>query len=57
MKRFIDLHIHTMNSDGMLTPMEVLEQARKKKLTAFSITDHDSVDAYFELAIILPTAG
>jgi len=49
MRRFIDLHIHSMNSDGMLTPEEILEISRKKKLTAFSITDHDSVDAFFDL--------
>lgn len=53
MKRFIDLHIHTINSDGMLSPTEVLQEARKKKLTAFSITDHDSVDAFFELENIM----
>jgi len=49
MKRFIDLHIHTVKSDGTFTPTEVLETARKKKLTAFSITDHDSVDAFFDI--------
>jgi len=53
MRRFIDLHIHTINSDGMFSPIEVLEEARKKKLTAFSITDHDSVDAFFELENII----
>lgn len=49
MKRFIDLHIHTVKSDGTFTPIEVLETARKKKLTAFSITDHDSIDAFFDI--------
>lgn len=39
----IDLHIHTTASDGSLTPSEVLQLARKLKLAAVAITDHDTV--------------
>lgn len=39
-----DLHIHTTSSDGVLSPKEVLEWASKKRITAISITDHDTVD-------------
>jgi len=42
----IDLHIHTRFSDGALTPEEVLSFAKKKGLSAISITDHDSVSAF-----------
>ncbi|MDR0304361.1 MAG: PHP domain-containing protein [Chitinispirillales bacterium] len=42
----IDLHIHTRFSDGALTPEEVLLVAKKKGLSAISITDHDAVGAY-----------
>ena len=39
----IDLHCHSSYSDGIFTPRQLLEMAEKKKLTIFSITDHDSV--------------
>lgn len=45
----IDLHIHTNHSDGTDTVKELLENAEKQKLEVISITDHDSVDAYYEL--------
>ena len=39
----IDLHIHTICSDGTWTPREVVLRAKKLNLAAISITDHDSV--------------
>lgn len=39
-----DLHAHTTCSDGVLSPAEVVEQARQAGLAAVGITDHDSVD-------------
>lgn len=42
----IDLHIHTIESDGELTPTEILEYANKNNLKYFSITDHNSIKAY-----------
>jgi predicted metal-dependent phosphoesterase TrpH len=45
-KKYIDLHIHTTASDGLLTPEEVVEIAAKEGLSAISITDHDSIDGY-----------
>lgn len=39
----IDLHVHTVFSDGTLTPKEVVLRARKLGLVAVSITDHDTV--------------
>lgn len=39
----IDLHIHTIYSDGTCTPEEVVYRAEKLNLVAISITDHDSV--------------
>lgn len=41
---FVDLHIHTVFSDGLFTPEEVVERAKGFGLTAIAITDHDSVD-------------
>ncbi len=42
----IDLHIHTTFSDGLSTPAEVLDIARKKKLSGISICDHDNFAGY-----------
>jgi predicted metal-dependent phosphoesterase TrpH len=45
-RRYVDLHIHTIHSDGTNTVEEVLDAASKKELAAIAITDHDCVDAY-----------
>ncbi len=45
----IDLHIHTNNSDGSDSVIEVLKKAEKQKLSYISITDHESVNGYGEL--------
>ena len=41
--REIDLHVHTMESDGTETPREVVEHAAAQGLKAIAITDHDTV--------------
>lgn len=41
-----DLHCHTTFSDGTSTPEEVITLAKDLGLSALSITDHDTVDAY-----------
>lgn len=45
----IDLHMHTIYSDGTDTVQELLEIAEKHKLEIISITDHNEVSAYKEL--------
>jgi predicted metal-dependent phosphoesterase TrpH len=45
----IDLHTHTTCSDGKVDPIALLERAQRKNLTHFSITDHNNVDAYFQI--------
>jgi predicted metal-dependent phosphoesterase TrpH len=55
-RRYVDLHIHTIHSDGSSTVEEVFDAASKKGLAAIAITDHDCVDAYpgaFELGLRL----
>ncbi|MBM2817221.1 MAG: phosphotransferase [Ignavibacteria bacterium] len=42
--QFADLHTHTIYSDGVLTPEELLVKALKCNLAAISITDHDAVE-------------
>ncbi|OGX38352.1 MAG: hypothetical protein A3D87_02380 [Omnitrophica WOR_2 bacterium RIFCSPHIGHO2_02_FULL_50_17] len=44
MRRFADLHIHTLHSDSTLSPQEVVEQARQNGLSCVGITDHDILD-------------
>jgi predicted metal-dependent phosphoesterase TrpH len=42
----IDLHAHTNESDGTLTPTELVALAREKDLSALAITDHDTFRGY-----------
>lgn len=46
MEKVIDLHIHTNQSDGVLSPRELIDYAIKHNINTISITDHDSIDAY-----------
>lgn len=47
---FIDLHSHTNESDGTLTPAELVQLAMRANLAALAITDHDTF-AGFEKAL------
>ena len=40
----VDLHVHSTCSDGTLTPEELVDYAIQKGLTAFALTDHDTVN-------------
>ncbi|MGH7230959.1 MAG: PHP domain-containing protein [Nitrospiraceae bacterium] len=40
----LDLHLHTVYSDGSLPPGDVLALAQKADVSALAITDHDTVD-------------
>ncbi len=46
LRRYVDLHIHTIHSDGSWTVDEVVDAASKKGLSAIAITDHDCIDGY-----------
>ncbi|MGI5897827.1 MAG: PHP domain-containing protein [Candidatus Dojkabacteria bacterium] len=45
----IDLHTHTINSDGSQTTIELLKEAEKKGMNYLSITDHNSIRAYKDI--------
>lgn len=45
----VDLHTHTTYSDGDKNLKQLLIEAEKNSVTTLSITDHDTVDAYYEL--------
>ena len=40
----VDLHVHSTCSDGTFTPEELVDYAIQKDLTAFALTDHDTVN-------------
>ncbi len=40
----IDLHFHSIFSDGDYTPEELVALGRKQKLTAMALTDHDTTE-------------
>lgn len=44
-----DLHIHSIYSDGEKTVLELIKDLEKNKIELFSITDHDCLDACYEL--------
>lgn len=49
-ERRVDLHTHTLVSDGTLSPTALVQLAAKKALAAIAITDHDHVGALDEAA-------
>ena len=42
----VDLHIHTIYSDGVFSPEKIVDTAIDAGLDAIAITDHDNVLAY-----------
>ncbi|MEO9655679.1 PHP domain-containing protein [Marinomonas sp.] len=41
--RKVDLHSHSVCSDGRLTPTELVDLAVEQQVSLFSLTDHDSI--------------
>ena len=46
-----DLHSHTLCSDGVLSPNELINRAVEKNVDVLSITDHDTLGAYCDLEL------
>ena len=40
---FIDLHMHSTASDGSRAPADVARAAKAAALSAFALTDHDTI--------------
>ena len=50
-----DMHIHTKNSDGQYSTIEIVEMVKKLEIELFSITDHDNITSCKEMErIVLP---
>ena len=45
----VDLHSHTDRSDGVLTPSELVDLAKRVRLSALGISDHDTIQACEEI--------
>ena len=43
-----DLHMHTLHSDGTLTPTELVRLAKDKGLACIALTDHDTLNGIEE---------
>jgi predicted metal-dependent phosphoesterase TrpH len=50
MSERFDFHTHTVASDGSLSPTELVRAAAENRVTAFALTDHDTVDGIAEAA-------
>ena len=46
--KYVDLHVHSVFSDGTFTPSELVDLATENDLVAFALTDHDTVDGIDE---------
>ena len=42
----VDFHSHTSESDGTLSPAELVAAMRARGVSIFSISDHDTLGAY-----------
>jgi len=45
---YVDLHLHTTASDGVMSPSEIVRLAKAKGLQAIAITDHDTIEGLEE---------
>ena len=47
----VDYHIHTTYSDGLMTPTNIIKQAKQIGIETIAITDHDNIDGLEEARI------
>ena len=52
-----DLHCHSLYSDGVLTPVELVERAGAHGVTLWSLTDHDEVSGLAQAGEAARAAG
>ena len=50
----VDLHMHTVVSDGTDTIPELLKKIQTLGITTFAVTDHDAIDGALEMECIVP---
>ena len=47
----VDLHTHTLRSDGVLTPIELVRAAAEAGIRTLAITDHDTLASHRDLIL------
>ena len=57
MNRKVDLHLHTIASDGSWTPREAVLAAKKAGLGIMAVTDHDSLGSVASCHETCPQRG
>ncbi|MGN0349070.1 MAG: PHP domain-containing protein [Roseburia sp.] len=55
--RMVDLHVHSTESDGTLSPQEVMLAAKEAGLAAVALTDHDTVSGIAKAAPVAHELG
>jgi len=55
--RIVDLHVHSTESDGTLTPEDLVAEAKKAGLAAFALTDHDTCQGVCKAMPCATSAG
>lgn len=55
--QLIDLHVHSTASDGEVDPAGVVARARAASLSAFALTDHDTIAGMTEAVAAADAAG
>lgn len=55
--RIVDLHVHSTESDGTLTPEDLVAEAKKAGLAAFALTDHDICQGVCKAMPLAASAG
>ena len=48
----VDLHSHSIHSDGADTPEQIIERAEKNNIEILALTDHDNIDGSKKLVAI-----
>lgn len=49
----VDLHIHSYESDGEMSPVEIIKQAKERNLKYIAICDHNTINAYLSTNILV----
>jgi len=45
---YIDLHLHSYYSDGILSPKEIIKKAKEEKISILSLVDHHNINGISE---------
>lgn len=57
MYKRLELHNHTTESDGNMTPLELIQFMQQDKVDAFAITDHNTISGHQKIKGILSELG